>query len=123
MSLRYFTPEGDPALFACPCGECDLKPSTRLLFMLDEARSYSGVAYSITSGPRCPEYNLIIGGNKNSEHMDGTGADILVHSGFTRMKIVQGLLGAGFNRIGIAKHMIHAGCSHVHPRPVIWTYD
>ena len=121
--MRYFSPEGDPALFACQCGECDWTgPKGELLLKLEEARSLAGIPFVINSGPRCPRNNLDVGGVDDSEHVHGSGADIRCDSSWARMKIVRACLAAGFDRIGVAKTFVHVGVSKSKPRPMMWVY-
>lgn len=122
MELQYFSPEADPALFVCPCGECEAVPSDRLLTMLDAARFYAGVPFVVTSGPRCEQYNELVGGRPNSEHIPGDGADISAPNSRTRFHIVRGALLAGFVRIGVGKDMVHLGVSETNDPDVLWTY-
>ena len=125
-SLRsHFTIEGDPLLFSCPCDntDCNQKPHTQLLQMLNRTRELAGIPMGVNSGPRCPEYNIRIGGAKYSEHVEGKGADIKCTNSRSRMLLVQAALQAGFNRIGIAKKFIHLGCSESNDQLVMWVYD
>ena len=120
--MKYFSPSGDPALFACPCGECDIKPSSRLLLMADSGRSHSGVPWVVISGPRCPDYDATVGGSRHGEHPDGDGMDVLTPSARILFKIIEGALKAGFTRIGINNGSIHLGVSTRLDQDVAWTY-
>ena len=122
MNLTHFSPDSDPALFNCPCGECHVGPSPDLLSRLDDAREFAQVPFHVTSGPRCPEYNTRIGGSKFSEHMDGDAADISAVGSRARYRIIMGAVEAGFNRIGIGKDFVHLGVSDSNDQDVIWTY-
>jgi uncharacterized protein YcbK (DUF882 family) len=121
--MNYFTPEGDPLLFDCPCGACHYTASTRLINRLNEAREEAGIPFIITSGPRCPSYNQQIGGATYSEHIDGDGADVACSDSRTRWKIIDAAVKVGFNRIGIAKSFIHLGVSASNDQDVIWLYS
>ena len=121
--MHYFSPAGDPYLFSCGCGECNWPgPKGELLLKLDEARSLAGIAFVISSGPRCPAHHHAVGGKTGSAHVDCNAVDILCNSGWNRMVIVQACLKAGFDRIGISKHFIHVDVAKDKPRPVMWTY-
>jgi zinc D-Ala-D-Ala carboxypeptidase len=109
--------------FYCKCGKCEPHtPSPTILFMLNEARSLAGIPFIISSGLRCPQHNRAVGGTLDSEHISGEGVDIAVSSAWERFKILEALMKAGFQRIGVGKTFIHAGVSVNKPRPVIWTY-
>jgi len=119
--MKYFTEKGDPMLFSCPCGECDIRPSPRLLFLLQGARAEAGVPFTVTSGPRCEEYNKLVGGVPASEHITGEGADISCLSSSSRFSMISAALHTGFTRIGIGSNFIHMG-SGDGPQNVIWLY-
>jgi hypothetical protein len=115
--MKYFNKNE----FACRCcGRVILDPD--LCDMLDEARAKAKVAFHITSGYRCPTYNISIGGRKNSAHIHGMAADIRTLSSAERFAILEGLLSAGFHRIGIGPDFIHADCDESKPEGVLWTY-
>ena len=122
MALKHFSPEGDPMLFSCPCGNCDTKPNPRLPQVLDLVREESGVPMFITSGPRCEAHNMAIGGAKYSEHMDGDGADIACSSSRERFMIINAAISNGINRIGVGKLLIHLGISETNDPMVMWVY-
>lgn len=48
----------------------------RLVDLLDAIRERLGVPLYINSGYRCPEHNAEVGGVSNSQHVEGTAADI-----------------------------------------------
>lgn len=48
----------------------------RLVDLLDAIRERLGVPLYINSGYRCPEHNAEVGGVPNSQHVEGTAADI-----------------------------------------------
>lgn len=78
--IRHFT----RAEFACKCGlahapYCDgypAEPAERLVRIADELRERLGCPVEIVSGLRCKQHNADCGGVKNSQHMDGTAADV-----------------------------------------------
>ena len=120
--MKYFTPEGDPKLFKCFCGNCDTKPTKRLLITLDDIRADIGIPMIINSGPRCPAYNKLIGGATYSEHQDGDGADVFCANTRMRFKLIEAAILHGINRIGISKKFIHLGVSETNTQMVIWVY-
>ena len=68
---KYFKVEE----MACPC--CGrVFVDDRLFPILDRIRDALGVPVYITSGYRCPSHNASVGGVANSQHLDGTAADI-----------------------------------------------
>ena len=47
-------------------------------YLLEPARAILGTPLIITSGYRCPALNKEIGGNKKSQHLNGTAADFVI---------------------------------------------
>ena len=86
--------------FACKdkCGKCDMDKG--FLKRIDLARDYSNIPYIINSGCRCEAHNLAVG-STSLNHIEGKAADIKFTSNWTLMRIVTGLVLAGFRRIGI----------------------
>ena len=108
--------------FACECcGENRMQHET--IARLDDAREYSGIPYKINSGYRCCNHNRKVGGRENSSHKTGYAVDIHTGSSYERFRVLEGLLKAGFTRIGIAKTFIHADDDPIKPEQVIWTYS
>lgn len=50
--------------------------SPRLMHVLDAIRSVIGQPIYVNSGYRCPVHNANVGGVPNSQHVDGTAADL-----------------------------------------------
>lgn len=50
--------------------------SPRLMNVLDAIRSVIGQPIYVNSGYRCPVHNANVGGVPNSQHVDGTAADL-----------------------------------------------
>lgn len=97
------------------------------LDMLDHARSISGIPYRITSGYRSRAYHQELTRRgyptaKNSPHLDGYAADIQATTSRERMLILNGLIRAGFNRIGIGKNYIHCDDHPEKDPDVCWLY-
>ena len=126
MTFKYFK----LSEFTCPCksAECNGTPMNNdFIILLDIARDLAKTPFVITSGIRCKEYNndLIIRGykaSKNSSHLKGVAADISCKDSLTRFKIINGLLLAGFSRIGISDTFIHVDLDLDKQQNVIWTY-
>ena len=110
--------------FACRCG-CGLSnPDPELVRMLDKARGISGCAYRITSASRCEKHNAEVSDCKNPEdspHLKGLAADIACSDSFARIRIVIGLILAGFRRIGISKLHVHVDAESGKPW-ALWIY-
>lgn len=98
-----------------------LKPE--LVQKLDMARDYAGIPFKINSGYRTEDKNEDVGGVKDSAHIHGLAVDLVCNASGTRMKMVDALLKAKFNRIGIAKTFIHADVDKSKPQDVIWLYN
>lgn len=117
MKSRYFKGKE----LACPCcGALDFNQAT--VDRLDIAREFADVPFIINSGYRCEEHNTAVGGKITSSHTDGYAVDIKAVDSRSRNKILAGLIGAGFNRIGIAKSFIHADDDPFKDSEVTWLY-
>jgi hypothetical protein len=118
---RYF----QPIEFACKCERavCDaVKVSESLLWRLDDIRGLCSQALYINSGVRCPYWNEKSGGEPNSEHTLGLGADIRCEDSRLRYQIVKAAIDSGFTRIGIGRNFVHLGISMQHDNFVVWHY-
>ena len=114
--IKFFTAEE----FKCPCcGKNHIR--RKLVLKLDLAREIAGVPFFITSGYRCAKHNKDIGGSKTSSHLKGLAADIAVQNNIVRLKILKGLIIAGFRRIGIGKDFIHCDIDDNKPNN-LWLY-
>lgn len=120
--MQYFSQEGDPMLYGCPCNGCDTRPSESLLAKLDECRDVAGIPFVITSGPRCEAHNEHVGGSQYSAHVDGDAADIQCRDSRTRFIILRAAVQVGFNRIGIARGFVHVDVSETNTPEVTWLY-
>ena len=58
------------------CGQDTV--DAELVRILDDLRAYFDKPIIVTSGNRCEEWNRTIGGSKNSQHVLGRAADIVV---------------------------------------------
>ena len=96
--------------------------------LLQESRTIADCSFRITSGFRTQAYHDDLGrrGYKTSKgrsaHQDGYAADIACTDSKTRWLIINSLLLAGFNRIGIAATFLHVDNSPVKTSNCIWTY-
>jgi uncharacterized protein YcbK (DUF882 family) len=99
------------------CGEN--KMDEHFLYMLDDAREYSGIPFIITSGYRCPKHNKEVGSTSNN-HTKGVAADIRCNNSANRFIIIKALVQTGFSRIGIYPNFIHVDSNN---KPnAIWIY-
>jgi uncharacterized protein YcbK (DUF882 family) len=117
--MRYFKIKE----FDCSCcGKNEM--NKEFLRRLDRAREYAITPFVISSGYRCQSYNEseAVGGSPTSSHSKGLAADIKVRDSEQRYKIVMGLIGAGFNRIGIGENFIHVDYDETKDSNVFWIY-
>ena len=93
---------------------------------LDKARDIANIPFKISSGFRTAQHNVTLRkqgykASANSSHLKGCAADIMCNDSGTRQKIVNGLIQAGFTRIGIAKTFIHCDTDK-DKNDAIWLY-
>lgn len=111
----YFSIEGKQTHFkvrefASNDGADDIKVCVALVYLLEEIRQRTGQPVNITSGYRTPAHNQKVGGAKNSQHMLGKAADIVVgaHTSAAHALQIGALaesLGAG--GVGVYKTFTH----------------
>lgn len=116
--MDYF-PER-PWYCRCGCGFGAVSPD--LVRRLNLARHLAGVPFEIRSACRCGKHNASEGGKDQSAHLTGEAADIGAVNSVQRYRILVGLMGASFRRIGIGADFIHADVAAHLPQEVIWTY-
>jgi zinc D-Ala-D-Ala carboxypeptidase len=122
--MKYFNYEEFDSPMEAGSGK---RMQDEFLVMLDNARDIAGIPFKITSGYRIKADidRLLEQGYKvstTSSHLKGWAADIGTPSSVHRYRILDALLKAGFNRIGIADTFIHVDCDPDKPVNVIWTY-
>jgi len=116
----------------CPCGCGNAAISKDLMNRLQIIRTALGVPLTVTSGVRCQEYNLSIGGVEDSEHVPiydldkitsqpGEGIDIKCQNSTLRWDMMRlGLL--LFERVGDGEGFVHFGVRSTKPQRVLWNY-
>ena len=123
MSLKYFK----LSEFDSPDSKGSGKNMKRdFLKTLDKARDIANIPFKISSGFRTAQHNVTLRkqgykASANSSHLKGCAADIMCNDSGTRQKIVNGLIQAGFTRIGIAKTFIHCDTDK-DKNDAIWLY-
>lgn len=90
--------------FECPCCKTNLI-NLEFVAKLEVARAASGVPFFIMSGYHCPTHNQMLK-SPSTIHTRGLAARILCPYSYSRLKIIQGLLLAGFTRITIGPDYI-----------------
>jgi uncharacterized protein YcbK (DUF882 family) len=98
------------------------KMSKEFLDMLDFARELAGIPFKINSGYRTPLHNTRVGGSSTSSHLNGIAADISCTDNGSRLIMLNALISAGFNRIGMAKTFIHVDIDKNKMQNRIWLY-
>ena len=67
----------DSSEFVCHCcGRGTVAP--RLIELLERLRAKAGVPIHVNCGYRCPKHNAEVGGVPNSQHVEGTAADVTI---------------------------------------------
>ena len=119
MNLKYFTLDE----FSSPdLPNSGVNMDGDFLTMLDNARDIAQIPFKINSGYRTKERNEFVKGKPNSSHLKGKAADISCKGSRERWIILDSLIKAGFNRIGIADTFIHVDSDESKSQNVIWTY-
>ena len=99
------------------------KMNVEFIEKLTIARRLSNIPYIINSGYRTISQNRKIGGVSNSSHCKGLAVDIACSTSQDRYKILQGLIKAGFKRIGISRTFIHVDYDKDKVQLVSWLYN
>lgn len=117
--------------FRCKCqrAECTAPtaPHPDLVEGLERLRALLQQPIVITSGIRCDYYNRLVGGETNSEHLTGEGADLLVKDSRLAYHAMRAALHV-FPRIGYGRRdrdknlTFHVGVSKRLAQDVLWTY-
>ena len=89
---------------------------------LDIARDIYGYPMVISSGFRSIEANRACGGSPKSSHLLGYAVDIAITNSRRRFLLLEALLDAGFNRIGVSEDFIHVDMDPNKTPNALWTY-
>ena len=101
-----------------PGSGANMQQST--LVKLQKARDIARFPFKINSAYRTPEHNRKVGGTPDSAHTRGHAVDIQARTGMAKFKILQAVIKAGFNRIGIYRTFVHVDDDPTLPQDVIW---
>lgn len=126
MEFKYFSPTTDPLMVGV---------KDNVMSMLDSARDISQVPYVITCGLRTPEQNCKLkGAVADSAHETGLALDLACQDDHQLFKMLEGLIHAGFTRIGIylardpadatkfVPRHLHVDADLTKPQEVTWHY-
>ena len=110
--------------FTCKCGCNSAKMDANFMLMLEDTRMLANIPFKITSGYRCPTYNVSIGGKMNSAHTRGKAADIAAITSRHFFAIIKAALKIEFERIGIdfERKFVHLDNDNSLPQNVLWSY-
>ena len=115
--LNYFTNNDfRNANPSCSINDMD----ENFLHRLDVARFHSGVPYIVNSAYRTVEHEKSKGRSGESSHTKGVAVDLKATNSRTRFKIIEGLLKAGFTRIGVYDWGIHVDLDYAKDQQVIF---
>lgn len=121
LSDRYqFFSENDFNRANPPCVMSDMNPV--FLEMLDMAREKAMVPFIVNSAFRTVAHEKRQGRDGSSSHTKGAAVDLKATNSRTRFRIIQGLLKAGFTRIGVGEGFIHVDMDRDKDPDVMWTY-
>ncbi|MEG6616757.1 D-Ala-D-Ala carboxypeptidase family metallohydrolase [Peptococcaceae bacterium 1198_IL3148] len=92
--------------FACRC--CgQVRVNVKLITLLEQLRTRLGARpIMVTSGYRCPKHNRAVGGVKNSQHLRGNAADIVI-LGVPPSQVAATATAIGFTWVGLYPTFTH----------------
>lgn len=90
--------------FQCQCGKCIFDTvDYELIQVLEDIRYHFNKPVIINSGSRCEYHNIDVGGSKNSMHLQGKAADVVVKN-IHEDDVYQYLNNKYFNKYGIGRY-------------------
>lgn len=93
--------------FGCKCNNCNtVKIDTELVEYLQKIRTHFGNPIIINSGYRCSAHNKSVGGAKNSYHVKGQAADIVVKD-IAPSEVAKYAESIGILGIGLYDNFVH----------------
>lgn len=101
--------------FQCKDGNHQVMLDSQLLKKLQELRDRIGKPIIINSGYRTKEYNKLIGGSPNSQHLLGRAADISM-TNMNPREVARVAEEIGFGGIGIYRDFLHVDVRKVRAR-------
>ena len=102
------------------CSLQDMNQDT--INMLDWARELAGIPILLNCAFRSVDWEKKQGRTGTSSHTLGCAVDIHCTNSRNRFILIDALIKAGFNRIGVDELFIHADNSPKHDKNVFWTY-
>lgn len=111
MSSEHFS----DAELSCRCCGClpENGMDDNLLGLLEDMRAAAGVPLQLSCAYRCPAHNAEVGGVRNSQHVIGTAADIIVPDGMTVDELAD--IAVSLNADGVGRYY-GSGFVHVDVR-------
>ena len=97
--------------FACKCGcgglrnGADINP--RLVQVLERMRNKCGKPLILSCGYRCPSHNAEVGGVWNSQHIQGTAADVQCPEGMSPFELAEIALDSDADGVGVYDWGVH----------------
>lgn len=90
--------------FACKCG-CgfDTVDAELVNVLLDLKKHFGGARVTVNSGCRCEKYNAMVGGARNSQHVLGRAADVVV-DGVSTTEVYGYLTSKYIGKYGIGRY-------------------
>lgn len=119
-TLKHFTKNEFQCRCRYECGKGFDDINQELAERLDLARTIAGVSFVLVSTIRCKRHNQDVGGVEDSAHTKGLAVDIKAATSHARYRILNGLIKAGFKRIGIYSTFIHADLDPAKAQEVAW---